>query len=74
MGVPKEVSLKASVSIAENIRLNSVAAKTQHSIRHLKWIRGISIIKNRGHHSIVKLSDVKLVGCRKTQTRWLWQL
>ena len=29
MGMPGEVSLKASVSMAENIRLNSVGARTQ---------------------------------------------
>ena len=59
MGMLRGVSLKASVSITKNIRQlrRGRDAALCHSTGYLKWIRGISNIKNIGHHPIMKISD-----------------
>ena len=54
IGIPLSPSWKASVSMAENIMLNSVEASTQ-PLCHREWIRKLTVILDPCKHTIMEL-------------------
>ena len=66
MRMPREVSLKASVSIAENIRLNSVGARTQPCLLHWSPETGLRRFHHQAFgpsslHEITEITELPII-------------